>query len=217
MTYALAVYKKGEADPSFLHKRFAYTEEIAAETRRRDNADTTTVLEAGKSYSAQELVRIMLERSDNGARDMLERITEQKYLDEVFTYLGIHAPSAVNNFEMSTADYALFFRMLYSSTFINEIHSEELLSILTTTDFPYGIIQALPSKIPVAHKWGVFNFPTDERGTVLHELHDCGIVYEPEKPYLLCVMTKGTNQDVLLQYIAESSRIIYEDTILGNR
>ena len=217
MTYALAAYKKGEADPSFLDRRFAYTEEIAAETRQRDNADTTTVLEIGKLYSTQELIRIMLEMSDNGARDILDRVIEQRYLDEVFMYLGIYAPSAANNFEISTADYALFFRMLYSSTFINEIHSEEMLSMLTTTDFPYGITQLLPSKIPVAHKWGVFNFPANEQNVILHEFHDCGIVYEPEKPYLLCVMTKGTNQDVLLQFIAESSRIIYEDTILGGR
>lgn len=213
MSYALAAYKEGEEDTSFLGRGFTYTWDIAEETKRRNNAETDTELVVGQSYTARDLIQIMIIKSDNGARDMLQSVIGEKYLDEVFTYLGIHVPEAVNNFEMSTADYALFFRMLYSSTFINEVHSEELLSILTKTNFPYGITQYLPSKIATAHKWGVYNFPRSADGTEFQELHDCGIVYHPEKPYLVCVMTKGVNQEILSKFIAEVSRIIYEDTV----
>lgn len=217
MTYALAAYRESEEESFFLDKEFAYTQEIAEETKRRDNAETDTLLVVGQSYTVRDLARIMIVKSDNGARDALQNLIKKEYIEEVFTYLGIHAPEAVNNFQISTADYALFFRMLYSSTFINEKHSEELLSVLTKTDFAYGITQYIPSRIATAHKWGVYNFPKDENGVELQELHDCGIVYEPEKPYLVCVMTKGDNQEILSKFIAETSRIIYEDTVLENK
>lgn len=213
MTYALAAYREGEKEPFFLERRIPYTVEIAEETRERTNADTSTFLVVGNSYTVRELVDIMITKSDNGARDLLQSATKKEYIDEVFKYLGIAEPKAVNNFQISTADYALFFRMLYSSTFINEEHSEELLSTLTKTDFPYGITQNIPSKVAIAHKWGVYNFPKSEDGTALQELHDCGIVYQPEKPYLICIMTKGTNQEALSKFIAEVSRIIYEDMV----
>lgn len=216
MTFALAAYKQNESDPSFLDKRFVYTQEIADETRRRNNAEVETSLVLGNSYSVRELIQIMLIESDNGARDMLSHVTDQRYLNKVYAYLGIEEPSANNDFKISTADYALFFRMLYSSTFINEEHSQDLLSILTKTVFPYGIRQSIPSPIGFAHKWGVYNFPKSANGVQLQELHDCGIVYDPETPFLICIMTEGDDQQVLVNFMAEVAKIIYED-VVGSR
>lgn len=216
MTFALAAYKQNESDPAFFDKRFIYTQEIADETRRRNNAEVETSLVLGNSYSARDLVEIMLIKSDNGARDMLYKVVDQRYLNKVYTYLGIQEPSAVNDFKISTADYALFFRMLYSSTFINEEHSQDLLTILTKTIFPYGIRQSLPSRVSFAHKWGVYNFPKNPDGTQLQELHDCGIVYDPETPFLICIMTEGYDQQVLVNFMADVAKIIYED-VVGSR
>ena len=34
-------------------------------------------------------------------------------------------------------------------------------------------------------------------------MHDCGIVYIPNSPYLLCIMTKGNSNDKLLKVISD--------------
>lgn len=42
------------------------------------------------------------------------------------------------------------------------------------------------------------------------ELHDCGIIYYPKNPYLLCVMTKGNNLDNLKSAIKNIYSIVYQ-------
>jgi hypothetical protein len=51
------------------------------------------------------------------------------------------------------------------------------------------------------------------------QLHDCGIVYYPHKPYLLCVMTRGKSSDDNSKMIAEISKLVYRevDTQLGKK
>ena len=47
-------------------------------------------------------------------------------------------------------------------------------------------------------------------GTPEHELHDCGIVYYPEHPYFLCVMTRGGDRPKLAAAIADVSKVAYD-------
>lgn len=206
-TIALSAYKYAEKDPHYLESKALFSQEVKDLALTRRNEDTTLVV--GESYSIRSLIADMLINSDNSARDLIISTLPDEYMDELYHYLNISEPTASNNFRMSTANYALFFRLLFSSTFINEDHSEEMLSILTKTIFPYGLTRDLPSDIPVAHKFGVFNLPKDENGEELQQLHDCGIIYQLDNPYLLCVMTQGKEQSVLADFIARVSKRVY--------
>ena len=42
------------------------------------------------------------------------------------------------------------------------------------------------------------------------QLHDCGIIYHPLKPYLLCVMTRGEKIADLENAIRDISKWIFE-------
>lgn len=42
------------------------------------------------------------------------------------------------------------------------------------------------------------------------QFHDCGIVYYPENPYILCVMTQGFSLSEANAVIANLSRVTYE-------
>jgi hypothetical protein len=42
-------------------------------------------------------------------------------------------------------------------------------------------------------------------------MHDCGIVYYPERPYFLCVMTKGYEFKRLAAVIRVMSRAVYRE------
>jgi beta-lactamase class A len=215
LSISLAAYKYAEDNPSYLDTKFLFTQEIHDIALERKNEETSLVV--GKSYSIRELVDLMLVDSDNSARDLIISTLPDKYHREIYEYLGISEPSPYFNFKISTANYALIFRLLYSSTFINEPHSEELLKVLTKTKFPYALRRDIPSDIPVAHKFGVFNLPEDENGLEMQQLHDCGIVYQLDNPYLICVMTQGKEQAVLADFIAKVSSVVYRHAASGDR
>ena len=51
---------------------------------------------------------------------------------------------------------------------------------------------------------------TPSRGsTRTAQLHDCGIVYLPGRPYFLCVITEGRDADTLAEVIREISRDVF--------
>jgi len=56
----------------------------------------------------------------------------------------------------------------------------------------------------VSHKFGEGGVMGGER-----QLQDCGIVYYPGRPYLLCVMAKGTKLENLEKFIKAVSRLVY--------
>jgi beta-lactamase class A len=78
------------------------------------------------------------------------------------------------------------------------------------TAYKNGLTAGMPENIKVAHKYGYRAFnAADQRAE--QELHDCGIIYYPNHPYFLCVMTKGNNYDNLQAVIQNVSRLAYEE------
>ena len=61
--------------------------------------------------------------------------------------------------------------------------------------------------MPVAHKFGVRNLDAE----TLKQFHDCGIVYYPDHPYLICIMTRAKDLDDGIQFLREVSRRVYEE------
>lgn len=43
------------------------------------------------------------------------------------------------------------------------------------------------------------------------ELHDCGIIYYPNNPYVLCVMTRGDSMEELKKIISTISLMTYKE------
>jgi len=85
-----------------------------------------------------------------------------------------------------------------------------VLSLLTHTNFTSGLTAGIPKNIVVAHKFGEATDDDVSGSIISRELHDCGIIYYPGKPYLLCVMTKGTDFSKLEGVISGISEIAYD-------
>jgi hypothetical protein len=101
--------------------------------------------------------------------------------------------------------YASFFRVLYNASYLGKQLSEWALATLAQSEFREGIVAGVPPAVPVAHKFGEHK----DVATGEVQLHDCGIVYVPEHPYLLCVMTRGASFEHLDDAIASTSRLIF--------
>jgi len=96
-----------------------------------------------------------------------------------------------------------FFRVLYNGTYLNNQSSEFALQLLSQSDFNQGIVAGLDRPMVVAHKFG-------ERilGNTA-QLHEYGIVYLDGQPYLLGVMSSGSNLKDLSEVIATISQRAY--------
>lgn len=146
----------------------------------------------GESYTNQELVNYMIKYSDNTSFQALFQELGAEKFNKIYKEMQLHYPDTVVAIEdyVTAYQFSLFFRSLYNGTYLNNANSERALDLLTQTDFKNGLVAGVPEDIKVAHKFGI-GAVDQTQGTQVGELHDCGIVYNKDNPYLICVMTKS--------------------------
>lgn len=209
----IAYLKEAQSNPAILSERIYYNGTTSI-SNAVENYKSNKTIQAGNSYTVDQLISYMVENSDNAATVLLFQNINNNSLIEVMTDIGLKPPSdngttpGTDDY-LSVKSYSFLFRLLYNSTYLNRDMSEKALKLLSQSDFSQGITQGFPSSIKSAHKFGERTV-LDPSGSVLsRELHDCGVVYEPGHPYLLCVMTKGQSFDTLSAIIAGVSGTVY--------
>ncbi|MFH1854577.1 MAG: serine hydrolase [Candidatus Omnitrophota bacterium] len=200
----MAYLKFAEVEPQILERKLQYKESIEPLTQYFESTDK---VEIGEYYTIEDLIYRMIVYSDNDAKNLLLLHMIEPFFVKVYTDLDIPYPLAdMNDNVMNIKDYASFFRILFNAAYLNREMSEKALSILTKSKFKSGLIAGVPSGVVVAHKFG--ERINSENYT--RQLHDCGIVYHKDRPYLLSVMTEGRDFDELREVISEISSIAYD-------
>ncbi len=153
------------------------------------------------SFSVEYLLKEMLQKSDNTALNILLRNIS---ISEVMSVLGeIGLQELFDQRGTITAkEYSRLFRVLYNSSLLNRDYSQLLLSWLTLTDFNEFISKNIPAEVPVAHKFGL-----NEDYLVFA---DSGIIYLPNRPYLLTILINPTNSITTDAALLESEEIMEE-------
>lgn len=214
ITLALSIKKEEENRKLLDTQRFIYTSDIEAQQHIAKYI-APTLLKVGNSYTTDELVEKMIIDSDNGAKDLLYTHVDKTTYDQLYDILGVQIPED-GAYRLSAKDYSFFFRLLYSSTYLTMVESERLLNVFTKVTFKDGLVKYLPSNTIVAHKFGSYVKPNKEGDKPNDmQLHDCGIIYYPDRPYVLCVMTRGKNQKDLSEFIAGLSKVVYDSAEKG--
>lgn len=138
------------------------------------------------SFTIEFLLQEMLQRSDNTAFNILLRnvtvdgvikILDEVGLQELFDERG----------NITAKEYSRLFRSLYTANLLNREYSQLLLSWLTQTDFNEFISYDIPTDIPIAHKFGL------NKDYLVFA--DSGIIYLPNRPYLLTILVHPENFD----------------------
>ena len=206
---AIAYYKLAEEKPEILSQTFLYDGTFGANGAEYFISPHAIV--PGRSYRVDELIRYMIEYSDNNATRILDEHIDQNLLREVYSDMGVQLPATQTTSAdfMSAKLYSHFFRVLYNSTYLSEDYSEKVLNLLHDTDFDQGLRQGVPKEIEIAHKFGERTVLFPDRSVQSRELHDCGIVYAPNNPYFLCVMTKGKDFESLKKVIGDVSSSVF--------
>lgn len=207
----MAYYKKAELDPSILSKKISYSTDPVG--LMPQNFLPQAPLEKGKTYTVEQLIEQMIKGSDNVALGLLEENIEGKDIDKVTLDLGIPTANdkTPDNY-MNVRDYAALYRVLFNASYLTRSYSEKALELLSQAEFKQGLIDSLPKNITVAHKFGERYFPDGTK-----QLHDCGIVYYPNHPYLICVMTKGSDFNILSGVIQQVSSQVYKEYVKSYR
>lgn len=160
---------------------------------------------AGYTSSLRELVVIMLEDSDNTALNAVQSfvdINDDDPTKSVYDSLDVDFASDRSSLAMSARAYASFLKCLYFSCYLPTDSSQEIMTYLTKST--YGVTgrigKYIPDSVTIAHKIGV-------AGETVQS--DCGIVYVPNRNYILCVML-DEEQDRGGEMIAQISKKVYD-------
>lgn len=155
---------------------------------------------AGASVNLSDAVKLTLQKSDNTASFVVaDQFTKE---DFAYVYQGLDIdPKVTNNsLVMSAEQFAAVLKALYFSSILTQKHSSYILDLMTDTDFSSMLPSGIPDNIPVAHKIGIME----------NQLYsDCGIVYVPNRPYVLCVVSYS-DKATAEKRIGEISKTVYE-------
>lgn len=154
----------------------------------------------GTSFTIEDLVARSLVDSDNTAYRILLRNLDRGELENMQHHLGLDSFFSADG-KISAKKYSVIMRALYSSSYLPEEYSQKLLSIMTQSKFNQYLASGMPESIKFAHKIGL----SDEQDVVL----DSGIVYLPNRPYLLSVMIKTKDMEAARGQMKNISEKVY--------
>lgn len=166
------------------------------------------------SYKIDDLIKYALIYSDNNANETLNRNLPKDIILKVFNDLNLPIIEQLEKWEndyISVKEYASFFRVLYNASYLSDTNSYYLLDILSHSAMTWAIRASIPADITVAHKFWERRIQNPDL-TFTSQFHDCGIVYYPNYPYIICIMTKWWDDMKRLEWIVEkTSEIVFSE------
>ncbi len=182
----MAYFRLAETDPELLQETI-FAKNISKLSLYRNNIAPEEMAKEGKTYTVEELIHTMITYSDNISADLLFEHLKPNFFERVMHEVGADFEKTTDgDLAISVRSYASFFRILYNASYLSADSSEKALSLLSKSTFQDGLVAGVPASVPVAHKYGERGFSNSSK----KQLHDCGIVYAPGSPYLICVMTQ---------------------------
>lgn len=199
--------KLAEHDPKVLKKKLLYNGKKDWTATQHFKPRETLV--SGKSYTVDELINRMIAYSDNNAWKLLIQNIDLNYLDNLLHDLGTDFSHTSTGEPLVTVkSYSIFLQVLYNASYLHDEMSQKAMEHLTAVDFPVGITSSVPLDVVVADKFG--EKVSGENGE-LKQLHDFGIVYYPDSPYIISIMTKGNDFSRLVPILHDISKFVYDD------
>ncbi len=142
----------------------------------------------GTARTVNQLLRVMIEQSDNTATNMLIRLVGRADINREMGSLGlettrlgdyIRSDGDIRTLRTSPHDMTALLESIARAQLVDAWSSREMLAILTGQTHNGLIPAPLPKGLSIAHK----------TGTLHDTLNDVGIVYLRGEPYIIAVMT----------------------------
>jgi len=198
----ISLFKYAETNPEILKKEIEVMD-FDLMNDYTPNMVANDLLKKGNKYTIEQVAESMIKKSDNTGVGIILRNIPEKYVDDVFYSVGVPYKDTHSEVDIQVRDYAGFFRILFNASYLNRDMSEKALDMISQSEYKEGIVAGVPPTVTVSHKFGERSYEN------IRQLHDCGIVYYPNKPYILCIMTKGDDFKDQQNVIKELSNYIY--------
>jgi len=152
---------------------------------------------AGSVWSFNELLSLMIVKSDNTAADMLLAEVGMVAVNRQMRELGLTATRVRRTIldfaairrgvENTTTAYEMMqlLELIYEGRAASRESCREMLQILLEQEYNDRIPRAMPADIAVAHK----------TGTMRRLAHDVGIVFLPQQEFVICVLLQGMSEE----------------------
>jgi len=154
----------------------------------------------GTSFSIEELLQALLLQSDDTAHHIIMRNLSEDELNDLKNNTGLNDLFNEKG-EISAKEYSRMFRSLYESSYLERASSQQILQWLSQTPFNDMLASGLPKGTIFAHKIG--------EDDVNKNYLDSGIVYLPNRPYMLTVMIKQHDQNKANDIMRQISHATY--------
>lgn len=183
--------------------------DVPADIDTMEDRQASNALQPGQAYRVSDLLERMITSSRNDAKILLSLQIGLAGMETLHANLGLPPIEATHgNVFMTVHGYAKLFDSLYRSKYLHKDQSEMALALLSRAEFRDGLVAGVAPGVQVAHKFGVWTLAPDQPGGPSEQLHDCGIIYDPHGPYMLCVMTRGNTRRELALAIQSISRTV---------
>ncbi|WP_417612372.1 serine hydrolase [Owenweeksia hongkongensis] len=204
----ITILKYAEQHPSILRDKIPYNSP-SEQIHKLSGISDKSALIRGRSYEIEQLLEIMVVASDNEATILLLQYIDNispGFRTQVENALKLETPSQINYTDdyITVRRYSAFFRTLFNASYLTPAMSEKALDMLAKTGYGNGIRQAVPAQVVVSQKFG-----HREIDATHHQYHHFAIVYHPNKPFLIGIMTKGKSPESLQSVIAAIANTIY--------
>lgn len=158
---------------------------------------------AGTTLSAEEAIEYTLIQSDNTAANVLLDALPEDALAAVFDEFDLPKIRTGPFPVLSPKSYSSVLRALYLSALLSPENSNHILELLSKTEFKDKLPAGVAPNVVIAHKIGVFRV---DGASNVHS--DCGIIYIPQRPYILCIMV-AADEDIARAEISAYSKMVY--------
>ncbi len=195
VAFAAYIYNLAESGKTNLSKKLTYTS--------ADYEGGTGILIAqpyGTAYTVEQYIKLMIEKSDNAATNVLTRNYGRANIQNYLNGLGLTGTNVVSN-KITPKDLGTLFVKLYNDELGIGQNKEKLISYLKVSIIDTRLKGQLPAGTEVAHKIG----------TQGSSISDSGIIFLGDKPYVISVFTnKYVSETTANANIAGISKIIYD-------
>lgn len=200
---AMSVYKMAEDG------KISLTQEYSFSQLGLDASFIKTYgLDPAGEITLAELLRIMLVNSDTKAQGAIAAALGISGVTDPFSnvYQTMGWPE-LNNTDtqynlINMTTLSNMFIALYNATYDNSQDSNAILKDLDDSQFNDAIVAGVPEAVGTSHKMG------SDVANLTYS--DCGIVYAPNRNYILCVASQGANQTTANKFMSMVSDAVYQ-------